>query len=106
MNNFLHVASGSGDIASTLAPGKHWELQEVRLHLNDLGGANDFTCTLDSGHGSAFDMVIFSVDLTSKKDYHYLPTRPLLFRASDKLTFAWTNSSGRTYGLEVVYSSI
>jgi hypothetical protein len=101
-----HVyAEGTGNIATTLAPGREYQLEEVRVHLASVGSANDFTVTLQSAEGTTeYDIVLFTQDMSSVTDVQYLPTRPLYFRDGDVLSFAWTNGSNIQYGLEIVYN--
>lgn len=103
-NTWSAVATGTGNIAETLAPGVEWELREIRLHLSADGGANDFTVTMDAAAGSAYDTVILTQDMTSVSDLVevYEPGERR-FRSDDELDFAWTNANALTYGLEVIY---
>lgn len=100
--------TGSGNISTTLSietMGTHYiELVSIRLHLSDVGGANNFTLTQDSALGSEYDTVLFSQDMTAVTDIYktYVPGEAI-FDNNDDLKFAWTNGSTRTYGLEVLY---
>jgi hypothetical protein len=100
------VATGSGNIATTVAPAVPWVLLEVRLHLSAAGGANNFTATMDAGAGAAYDCVLLTQDMTSAVNVHWQPDRPIVFSKTDELDFAWTNSNSRTYGLEIVYGTL
>lgn len=99
-------ATGTGNIATTVSPGVAWQLEEVGLHLSAAGGANSFTITVDDGDGSAYDVVLLSEDMTLLTDFFWQPTRPLLFGATTAIVCAWTNGSGRTYGLKVKYKGM
>ena len=94
---------GTGNISYTLDPGRPAQLEEVRLHLSAAGGANSFTVTLDSAQGSEYDVVLNTQDMTSATDEIYQPTRPEPLVDGDKLVFAWTNASTKTYGLEIIW---
>jgi hypothetical protein len=99
-------ATGHGAISTTLAPGVPWQLEEIRVHLSLAGGANNLTATVDHGAGAAYDIVILTQDMTTIADLSWQPTRPKEFGAGDELDIAWTNTNGRTYGLEIVYKAI
>lgn len=98
------TATGSAAIAYTLAPGFAFDLQEVRLHLSAAGNAGNFTITADNNAGAAYDVVVYTLDLTSVINICWQPTRPMRFNAGDELDFAWANAIGRTYGLEIFYT--
>jgi hypothetical protein len=102
----FHRATGGVAIASTLAPGKAWQLESIRLHLSAAGGAGDFTATLDHGAGAAYDLVIATQDMTTTTDYVWHTERPMEFDADTELDFAYANANTRTYGLEVIWKSI
>jgi hypothetical protein len=103
-NTWSATATGTGNIAETLAPGVNWELREIRLHLSANGGANNFTATMDAGAGAAYDAVILTQDMTSISDLSETwEPEEKRFRSDDELDFAWTNANARTYGLEIIY---
>lgn len=97
----------TGALAKTCAPGFPWELLEVRFTTSGGAlGAGNLTAVMDAGNGATYDCTLLSVDVSSLTYYHWLPTRPLLFSATDELDFAWANANNRTYGLEIVYRQI
>jgi len=96
--------TGTSTLSTTLAPGQKWALREIRIHLSAAGGAANFTATMDSGTNAAYDSVVLSQDMTSVTDLEWQPDFPMTFDDGDELDFAWANGSGRTYGLEVIYS--
>ena len=101
----LHVYyKGVGDIAEEFEPDGHFQLEEVRLHLGAAGGAAEaFTVQLDALEGSEHDTVFHSQDMNAETDDLHQPTRPRPFRKGDVLDFAWTNTNGIQWGLEIVY---
>lgn len=90
-------------VAFEVRLGERVALEEVRFHLSAAGGAGNFTVTLDSGTNAALDLEMHSVDMTSAKDVHWVPVRPIMLRASDAIDFAFANASDRTYGLEMIW---
>lgn len=101
-----HRATGAAAIASTLAPGVAWQLEEIRVHLSAAGGAGDLTATINHGTAAAYDIVILTEDMTSVVDLVWQPTRPREFMPGDELDIAWANAGTKTYGLEVVFKGI
>jgi hypothetical protein len=99
----FHRATGAAAIASTLAPGEYWRLEEIRVHLSAAGGAGNLTAKIDSGAGAAYDVVILTQDMAAVTDLVWTPDRPMDFTDTDELDIAWANASTRTYGLEIVY---
>lgn len=97
--------SGSGVLSYTLDPESTFQFEEVRLHLDAAGGAGDFTVTLQSRLGSAYNTVFNTQDMSSATDEHYQPTRPLQFEKGDKLLLAWANANSRQWGLEVGFAT-
>ena len=98
------VFTGNGNIVvgtETIAPGKEWALEFIRIHLNIAGGANNLTATIDSGVAAVYDTVILTQDMTTLTDLYWSPERPMVLLATDELDFAWTNASARIYGLTV-----
>ena len=105
--NIPHRATGSAAIASTLIPTGPIELVCVKLHLSDVGGAaEDFTVTINSETAAAYDVVLFSQDMTTVQDILWLPNQPIPIVNSDPIDFAYANGNGRTYGLEAIYRRV
>jgi len=103
-SSFRHYATGAGAIAEVVTPGAACALIEVRLHLSAAGGAVElFEVRDNSGAGAVYDIVLRSWGMNLLADVHWLPDRPILYAAADTITFAYTNSNGRTWGLEVIW---
>ena len=96
-------ATGAAAVSMTVAPGRDWVLEEVRVHLSAAGGAANLTITIDAGAGAAYDYTLATQDMTSVTNYTYQPTRPINLSSGDKILIAWANGSTRTYGIEVKY---
>jgi len=94
--------TGAGNIAKTITFTGPALVTDVRLHLSAAGGANNLTVTLDSARGPVYDVVFVTQDMTSQTDCVFRYNPPLDMRTDDKIIFAWTNGSSRTYGLEVL----
>ena len=102
--------TGAVAMASETAPGKKFRLLAIRLHFTLAPTTSqDFTVTLDSGDGTAYDTVLFRRDpsvgsvtdllIPFGGDEH-------IFEADDVIDCAYTNTDTRTYGLVVIYELI
>ena len=98
-------ATGAAAVAIALAPNIHFQLNEVRIHLNGAGGAGDLTITLNALAGAAYDVVLLTQDMTLVTDIILLPAQPHDFVVGDVVEIAWANGSTRTYGIDVIWSA-
>ena len=99
-------ATGAVAIATTIAPGAPWPLEEIRVHLSAAGASGNLTATVDHAAGSAYDINILTQDMTSVTDLVWSPDSPMKFQSGDELDIAWANAGTKTYGLEVVWRLI
>jgi hypothetical protein len=98
-------ATGAAAIAKTIAPGRPWELESIRVHLSAAGGAGNLTAIIDNGVGAAYDHNLLTQDMTAVTDLTWSPDTPMLFSEDDELDIAWANAGTKTYGLEIVYKT-
>lgn len=101
-----HRATGAAAIATTLAPGRAFQLLEIRIHLSAAGGAGNLTVTVDANAGAAYDLNIITQDMTAVTNLIWQPTYPMHFDSGDEIDFAWLNAGTKTYGLEVKFSPL
>lgn len=94
--------TGTGNIALTVAPGAKYRLICVRGHLSAVGAANSLTITIDSNEGSAYDTVLYTLDMTTVTDFS-MTFDEQWFKSGDEIDVAWTNGSAVTYGVELVF---
>ena len=99
-------ATGSGNIAYSLAKGVQLKIHEVRIHLSAAGGANNLTAKINDGVNAVYDLNLITQDMTSVVDLLWQPSMPVYLFENDSLDIAWTNGSSRTYGIEVVYEQV
>lgn len=96
--------TGAAAMSSTLSPTYSFELIDVRIHLDAASATSEnFTITLDSAKGTAYDTLVYSRDMDTVTDIIWTPEETLKFAAGDSLIFAWANTNTRTYGLEIRY---
>ena len=104
--NKVFRATGAAAIAATFTPTVPVYLVCVKLHLSAAGGAaENFTITINSATGSAYDVELFSQDMTTVKDILWTPDQPIPILNNDPIDFAYNNANTRTYGLEVIYKT-
>ena len=98
--------TGIAALSNALTALRDFQIEEVRGHLSAVGTAGNLTITQDSVVNGVFDTLLYKQDMTTITDFSWKPTSPIKLTAGDNVSFAWANASGRTYGIEVVYSLI
>ena len=104
-----YYVSGAAAINESLAISKDLVIKEVRLHLGTVATQETFSLTLDSGKGAAYDVKLFSWDMSYDVDGNPGVVRDLIWRPEsearvdkdDSVAFAWTNTDACTWGLSV-----
>jgi hypothetical protein len=100
--------AGTETVKVGVAPGVAMELCAFSIALASAPVASeDFTITIDSILGAAYDYelatVDFSVGSLTQYSYVYPVTERLPLLAGDILRVAWTNTNTKTYGLILYY---
>jgi len=100
------IATGSGAMAVTFDPEGSCKILQINLHLNAASATSeDLVISLDSVNGTAYDVNVVTHNMDTVKDLiisaHDI--NDFVMFAADKLTFAWTNTNTRTWGLEIIY---
>lgn len=99
-------ATGSAAIAATLAPGRAFQLTEIRVHLSAAGVAGNLTVNMDSAGGTAYDTNLLTQDMSTVVNLVWQPDKPMYFENGDEVDVIWANASARTYGVEFKYSPL
>lgn len=77
-------------------------LTELRVHINTAPAtAENFVITCDANRGAAYDTVILTKSMAGVTDYIWTPEDPITFFAGDILVCTYTNTDGRTLGVEM-----
>lgn len=106
MRRFFRETAENGAIDAELEPGIAAQIEELFLHLDQAGGADNLTVTRVSGAADdVYDTIILTEDMSAVTDLHWQPDRPINLAKGDSLKVEWDNSSDRTYGLEIVWSA-
>ena len=104
----------SGAMAVTLAPKTPYRLLGIELKINTAGTTDEsFTVTKDATIGSAYDLLIYTVNTLTGSTTGG-PITDLLatfgdgynFSADDELDVAWPNTENRTWGLTYRYQTV
>ena len=98
-------ATGAAGIALTIAPGYAWNLREIRVHLSAAGDDESFTATMDAGLGANYDTLLYSVNMSGVTSLVKTFSPPIEMSKTDEVDIAYTNTSTRTYGIEVKYNA-
>ncbi len=103
MNLASDKTEGNAALAYTLTPGQPYHFDEARLTLKNSASetVEDYTMTLDSTYGSAFDVLLFRQDMNGVQDLHVINTEETRYLEGDSIVFAWTNTNSYQWGLEV-----
>ena len=96
--------TGTGNLTvgtHRITPGVPFELEEIELHLSGAPttGTQTLVITKDDGVATAYDKVLLSIDLVANAilDLSIMPGTK--YKSNDKVTVAWTNTDGVTFGL-------
>ena len=100
--------AGTETVKVGIAPGVAMELCAFSIKLASAPVASEnFTITIDSVLGAAYDYTLASVDFSvgslTQYAYVYPETERLPLLAGDILRVAWTNTNTKTYGLILYY---
>ena len=101
-------ATGAVAVATSIKPpsGTAFQLYGFYLNLSSAPTTSEnFTVTLDSGGGAAYDTNIYTRDLTvgSVTDVVKMFDEPIICTGGDEIDFAWANTDTRTYGLTIIW---
>lgn len=106
MAHCIQTYTGDTALSHTLTFGEVSHLDEIRLHMNSAAtAAENFTVTLDSYAGSAYDTLLVTHDMKDVQDLQLIGTEEIRFQPSDKLVMAYTNTDSYLYGLEVRFTT-
>jgi len=94
--------TGSGAIAYTLLAAGNIRIVGVMLHLSSVGGNENFTMSIDSAAGEAYDTVLLSQDMHNLTDLN--STDGFIIPSGDTLSITFANTGAATYGLTVLYA--
>lgn len=97
-------ATGTGAITASHAVTGNERVLSVTLHFNTAPTTSQsFTITLDANDGASYDTLLFSIDpsASSITDLVWFPDGDLVCEDGDAIDLAYTNTDGRTYGVQI-----
>jgi len=96
-------------MAVSVSSDELWRLMQVRLHLSGASAAENFTAQIDSHAGAAYDCVLLTVAMNALTDTTFMfgdgSDGQILYQG-DAVDFAYANTNGLTWGLEVTWRSV
>jgi len=110
MTELVNVISqpftGAAAIAETLAPDRLFRLLRIEVHWSAAPTTSeDFTVKLDAGDGSAYDVLIDSVNPSagSQTDLIFTYGEGYEYEADDEIDIAYPNTDTKTISGKIVY---
>ena len=97
-----YYATGSAALSETITLGNGiLDKLVVKMHLSAASATSEnFTVTLDSTTGAAYDAVLYTKDMDTVADV-LVQITDVFAATGDKLVFAWANTDTRTFGMTV-----
>ena len=99
------VATGSGAVAMSYAPGVAFWLDNVTVHFSVAPTtAGKLNVTMGAADGAVYDVVLLSIDpsATAATDICHIPIHPHLCEAGDQIRVEYANADLVTYGARIV----
>lgn len=99
------VATGSGAVAMSYAPGVAFWLDNVTVHFSVAPTtAGKMNVTMGAADGAVYDVVLLSIDpsATAATDICHIPIHPHLCGAGDQIRVEYANADSVTYGVRIV----
>ena len=100
------IATGSGAMSVTFDPEGSCKILQINLHLDTAASTSEnLVISVDSANGTEYDVNLITKDMSTVKDVvvRQIDIGEFYMFGADKLTFAWTNTDARTWGLEIIY---
>ena len=102
-------ATGAAAISVSVDPGASFYLISVLMHTGTTPTTSEnFTVTLNSVEGPAYDTVLLKRDLSvgGVVDLEYNADVNKKYQKGDTIDIAWANTETGTYGLKVEYELV
>ena len=101
----VNATGGNAIAASMSVPvGATYRIISVSLNLNAAPTTSEnYTITLDANAGAAYDLLLYSLDLStsSTTDVLWQPDQPLYLEGGDAIDVAYANTDTGTYGVQI-----
>lgn len=103
MNYFIYYGTGNSDMSESLAPGKAFELDSVKLHLSVAeASVVDFIMQLSAALGSEHNTTYLSQAMEGLTNVYWLVERPIIFLYGDTIDFTLSMVTGTNlWGLQI-----
>jgi len=105
--NVLHSRTlGALAAAVALTPLGEVEILSVRYHADGASAAENLTVEIDSGTGTAYDVVLVTKAMNGLTDYVWIPATPQHVQKGDVLDVNYANSNSDNWGIEITYRKL
>ncbi len=102
-------ATGTGAISASHVVTGNERLTSVILHFNVAPTTSQaFTIKLNANAGDAYDTLLATVNPADEAltDYVYIPDGDLYLKDGDAIDLAFTNTDGKTYGVQITTENV
>ena len=104
MNYVIYEAKvTSGELSSTLTPGRAFALHEVRFHATSLCASGELAVTQIHGSDSAYNTKVYASEIGGFQHVVNLFDPHCVFNPADSLRVTAPNTNSNTYAVALVY---
>ncbi len=89
--------------------GQHYRLISVSCNFNAAPVSSEtFTITLDAKAGSAYDLLLYTLDpgTASVSDILWQPDEEILLEGGDAIDILYDNTDARLYGAQITFKAV
>ena len=95
--------------SGTVADRQHYRLVSVSCAFNAAPTTSEnFTVTLNSNAGAAYDILLYSLDpsAASTETLLWQPDEEVLLEGGDAIDVAFANTDARNYGAQITFKAV
>lgn len=105
---YTQTVTGSGAISSNIDLGGVATIKQITYHADGAATTSEnFTVTINSAAGAAYDTVVYSVDVSGETDTQNIIWKPsphVVLANGDTIDLAFANTETNTIGITVYYT--
>jgi len=95
--------AGTDTAKCSIVMDKAYKFKSFEIHLSLASATSEnLTVTKDAEEGSAFDVLLYSVDMDGYQDIVYCFDPAISCEKGDKIVFEWSNTDNRIFGVTAV----
>ena len=95
--------------SGTVPAGRHYRLVSVSCNFNAAPTSSEnFTITLDANAGSAYDLLLYTLDpgTASVTDILWQPDEEIILEGGDEIDVQYDNTDARLYGAQITFKVV